>query len=305
MIVIPDDEPAVMSVSAAYSRLSGHEVRLYTNRPSDPEELVRRIQDADVVINIRSTSRFTDAVLRRCPKLRLISIWGAGVDHVDLAAAKTLGIRVASTPGVSATAVAEHTIALMMSLARGLPQVDREVREGRWPRGMGRQLFGKTLGLVGTGAIGREVARIAKGIGMKVIGWTFHPAGDIAEWVSLEDTFRLSDVVSVHVRQSNETVGMIRREHFQLMQPHAVFINTARGPIVCERDLLDALQTNRIAGAGLDVFEKEPLPADSPFFKMSNVVLTPHAAGLTPEAVEAGLEIAIENALTFLTAKPT
>lgn len=300
MIVIPDDEPAVLSVSSAYSRLSGHEIRLYTSRPSDSEELVGRLQHADAVINIRSTTRFTDAVLRRCPRLRLISVWGTGLDHVDLAAAKTLDIRVTNTPGVSATAVAEHTVALIMALARGLLQIDREVREGSWPRGMGRQLYGKTLGLVGTGAIGREVARIAKGIGMRVIGWTFHPAGDAAEWVSLEEIFRQADVVSVHLRQSSQTVGMIRREHFQLMKPHAIFINTARGPIICESDLVEALQARRIAGAGLDVFEKEPLPPDSPLLKMNNVILTPHAAGITPEATEAGLDMAIRTALAFL-----
>src|SRR6185295_16995201 len=159
------------------------------------------------------------------------------------------------------------------------------------------------------GAIGREVARLGKGIGMRVVAWTFHPSGpsgpshDIAEWVSFEDVFRQSDVVSVHVRQSAETTGMIGRAQFDLMKPSAIFINTARGAIVREPDLVDALRSHRIAAAGLDVFEKEPLPADSPFFSLPNVVLSPHSAGITPEATEAGLAMAIENVFAFISAR--
>jgi D-3-phosphoglycerate dehydrogenase len=293
-----------MSPSAAYARLAGHDVRTYPSRPATPDALLGRIQEAEIVINIRSTSRFTADVLAQCPKLRLISIWGTGTDNVDLIAAKRRGIRVTNTPGVSAMSVAEHTLALIMAVAKQTVQVDREVREGKWPRAMVGQLFGKTLGLIGTGAIGREVARLGKGIGMRVIAWTFHPRDDVADRVSFEDVFRLSDVVSVHVRQSPETFGMIHREHFDLMKPGAIFINTARGPIVREADLLEALQTSRIAGAGLDVFETEPLPEDSPFLALPNVVLTPHSAGITPEATEAGLALAIENVFAFWAGNP-
>ena len=307
-IVIPDDDPPVMTPSAAYAKLASYDVRTYPGRPSTPADLISRIQDAEVVINIRSTSRFTNDVLARCPKLRLISIWGTGTDNVDLHAAKTRGIHVTNTPAVSAIAVAEHTLSLIMVVAKQTILVDRQVKEGKWPRAMVTQLYGKTMGLIGTGAIGREVARLARVIGMHVIAWTYHPKQDLAEWVSFvsfEDVFQRSDVVSVHVRQSPETIGMIRREHFDLMKPSAIFINTARGPIVREADLLDALQTNQIAGAGLDVFEKEPLPGDSPLFALPNVVLTPHAAGLTPEATEAGLALAIDNVFAFLAGHPT
>jgi D-3-phosphoglycerate dehydrogenase len=288
----------------AYGKLTGYDVRTYSDRPSGPGELADRIRDAEIVINIRATSRFTAGVLGKSPKLRLISIWGTGTDNVDLAAAKALGIRVTNTPGVSAIAVAEHTLALIMAVAKRTVQVDRQVRQGQWPRAMVMQLRGKTLGLVGTGAIGREVAKLGKGIGMRVIAWTFHPEGDIAEWVSLDQVFRQSDVLSVHVRQSSDTLGMIRREHFEVMNPDAIFINTARGGIVKEADLVDALQTNRIAGAGLDVFENEPLKPGSPFYSLPNVVLTPHAAGITPETTEAGLALAIENVFSFLAGKP-
>jgi phosphoglycerate dehydrogenase-like enzyme len=304
-IVIPDDEPAVMAPSAAFARLAGHDVRTYDDRPSSADELVARISDAEIVINIRSTSKFTVDVFERCLELRLISIWGTGTDNVDLGAAKAHGVRVTNTPGVSAVAVAEHTLALIMAVAKQIVTVDRQVREGKWPRAMVPQLRGKVLGLIGTGAIGREVAKLGRGIGMRVVAWTFHPGGNIAEWVGFDDVFRQSDVVSVHVRQSPETSGMIGREQFELMKPGAIFINTARGPIVSEPDLIAALRTNRIAGAGLDVFDCEPLPPDSPLYSLSNVVLTPHAAGITPETTEAGLVLAIENVFAFLAGQPS
>jgi D-3-phosphoglycerate dehydrogenase / 2-oxoglutarate reductase len=303
-LVIPDDEPPVILPSAAFTRLSHWDVRTYNTRPATPEELLERIRDARYVINVRSTSRFTREVLQGSSNLKLISIWGTGTDNVDLSAASDLGIRVTNTPGVSAIAVAEHALTLMLSVARRIVEVDGQVREGKWPRAMVTQLHGKTVGLIGTGAIGREMVRLAKGIGCRVIAWSFHPQGDFAEWVELDDVFRQADVVSVHVRQSPESTGMIRREHFELMKPGAILINTARGPIVNEADLVWALQTRRIAGAGLDVFDREPLPVDNPLLKLRNVVLTPHSAGITPETTEAGIVLAIDNIFRFAEGNP-
>jgi phosphoglycerate dehydrogenase-like enzyme len=303
-IVIPDDEPAVMAPSAAFGKLQGVDVRLFSARPASADQLVERIGSAEVVINIRSTTTFTRGVMERCPKLQLISIWGTGTDNVDLAEARARGIRVTNTPGVSAVAVAEHAMTLIVAVAKHLVEVDHEVRQGEWPRAMVMQLRGRTLGLIGTGAIGREVARLGSGLGMKVIAWSFHPAGDGAEWVSFEDVFRRSDVVSVHVRQSPDTLGFIGRDQFDMMKPGSFFINTARGAVVNEAELVDALRSGRIAGAGLDVFEKEPLPAGSPLRTLRNVVLTPHAAGITPEATEAGLALAIDNVLSFIAGRP-
>jgi len=302
-IVIPDDAPPVMALSDAVARLRDYEHRLYATLPVDSPELVERIADADAVINIRSSTRFTADVLAGCPRLRLISIWGTGTDHVDLGAARARGVTVTNTPAVSAVAVAEHTISLIFAVAKETVNVDRAVRGGQWPRAMVQQLHGKTLGVIGTGAIGREVARLGAGIGMNVLAWSFHQHGDY-QWVSLEDLFRRSDVVSVHVRQSAETLGMIRSEHFAMMKPSAIFINTARGRIVVENDLVEALRGQRIAGAGLDVFETEPLPSDSPLRLLPNVVLTPHAAGITREATEAGLAMAIDNVLAFRAGTP-
>ena len=304
-LVIPDDAPPVMSRSQAYQRLRTCDHQLHDSLPGTPQELAARIGDAEALINIRASSRFSADVLAQCRALRLISIWGTGTDHVDLNSARARGITVTNTPAVSAIAVAEHTLSLMFAVAKQTIAVDRLVRAGEWPRAMVQQLHGRTLGLIGTGAIGREVARLAKAVGMSVIAWTFNPEGTFCEWVSFEDVFRRADVVSVHVRESPDTRGMIRREHFESMKPAGIFINTARGRIVVEADLAAALRDGRIAGAGLDVFEIEPLPADSPLRVLPNVVLTPHAAGITPEATERGLALAIANVLNFWAGTPS
>ena len=303
LIVIPDDAPPVMSLSDAVRQLRDCEHRLHPTLPADSRELVARIADADAVINIRASTRFTAEVLAECPQLRLISIWGTGTDHIDRGAAKARGITVTNTPAVSAVAVAEHTVSLIFAVAKQTVHIDRAIRGGEWPRAMVQQLHGKTLGVIGTGAIGREVVRLGAGIGMNVIAWSFNRRGDYP-YVTLEDLFRRADVVSVHVRQSPETLGMIRAEHFAMMNSRAIFINTARGRIVVENDLVEALRTERIAGAGLDVFETEPLPQDSPLRRLPNVVLTPHAAGITREATEAGLAMAIGNVLAFRAGMP-
>jgi D-3-phosphoglycerate dehydrogenase len=304
VIVIPDDAPPVMSPSRAVERLRGFEHRLDSTLPSGPAELVARIAGADAVINIRASTRFTAEVLADSPHLRLISIWGTGTDHVDLRAARARGIAVSNTPAVSAIAVAEHTLSLMLAVARQTVDVDLRVRRGEWPRAMVQQLHGKTLGVIGTGAIGREVVRLGRGIGMNVIAWTFNPRGDLCEWVTLDELFGRADVVSVHVRQSADTTALIGRDQFAMMKSTAIFINTARGRIVVENELIEALRNGQIAGAGLDVFETEPLPADSPLRLLPNVVLTPHAAGITPEATEAGLAMAITNVLAFRAGEP-
>ncbi len=303
LIAIPDDAPPVLARSDAFTQLRDCEHRIYATLPANSRELVARIGEADAVINIRSSTQFSEEVLAESPKLRVISIWGTGTDNVDLPAAKARGITVTNTPAVSAVAVAEHTLALMFAVARQTVNVDQAVKAGEWPRAMVQQLHGKTLGVIGTGAIGREVARLGAAIGMNVIAWSFQQRGDHA-WVTLEDLFRLADVVTVHVRQSPDTLGMIRAEQFAMMKPTAIFINTARGRIVVEQDLVDALQGQRIAGAGLDVFETEPLPTESPLRLLPNVVLTPHSAGITREATEAGLAMAIGNVLSFRAGTP-
>jgi D-3-phosphoglycerate dehydrogenase len=306
-IVIPDDAPAVMAASAAYQKLvATTPVDYYDTLPGTEDRLIERITDAEVVINIRSSSKFTEQVLRGAPRLRLLSLWGTGTDNVDLAAAARLGITVTNTPGVAAIAIAEHCLALMLAVARRIPRIDREVRAGCWPRGQVVQMHGKTLGIIGLGAIGKRFAHLGEAIGMKVIAWTMHPNPALGfELVSLDRLYRESDVVSLHLRLSPDTQGFLGQRDLARMKSSAILLNTARGPIIEEAALIGALRSGSIAGAGLDVFDAEPLPEGHPLTTLDNVVLTPHSAGVTPETLEAGLRMAIDNVRSFLAGLPS
>ena len=305
-IVIPDDAPPVMGPSAAFRALRQRaEVDYHDTLPGSEEGLIERIRGAETVINIRSSCKFTARVFEACPELRLLSLWGTGTDNVDLEAARRHGVRVTSTPGISAISIAEHALALMLAVARRIPRIDAEVRQGRWPRGMAVELHGKTLGILGLGAVGRRFARLGQGIGMRVLAWTMHPNPALGfEVVEKDSLLRESDAVSLHLRLSPETRGSFGAREFGLMKPTAIFINTARGPIVDEAALIEALRSNRIAGAGLDVYETEPLPEGHTLTRLDNVVLTPHSAGVTPEALEAGLQLAVDNVWSFLEGRP-
>lgn len=305
-IVIPDDYPAVMGPSNSFKMLKYRaDIGYHDTLPPTPEVLIERIGDAPHVINIRSSVDFTEDVLKALPSLKLISIWGTGTDHIDLAAAERLGITVVNTPGVSAIAMAEHALALMLSLARDLPRIDAKTKRGAWPRGFVTQLHGKTLGIIGLGAIGQQFARIARGIGMRVIAWTRHAniltAQELdLEFVSLDDLYKRSDVVSIHVRLTPDTTKFVGEREFALMKPSAFFINTARGGVIDEQALIKALEANKIAGAGLDVFETEPLVENSPITRLNNVILTPHSGGVTQQALDAGIQLAINNVFDYI-----
>ena len=310
-LVVPDDFPPALTGSSAEPRLKGlGEVAIHTERGADREdELIRRIGDAEVVVNIRAHARFTENVLQHAPRLRLISIWGTGVDNVDLDACRRRGVTVTNTPGVNADAVAEHALALMLAVQRRIPALDRDVRAGQWPRGLLVEAHGKTLGLVGLGEIGRRVAGFGRALGMTVLAWTVR--GDDARVVAagarpaaLDTLLRESDVVSLHLRLSGETRNFLGAERLALMKPTAVLVNTARGALVDKAALVAALRDGRLAGAGLDVFHEEPVPAGDPLFDLENVVLTPHNAGMTRQVIEAGLHRAVENVERFLAGTP-
>ena len=305
VIHIPDDSPAVMAASAAYAALCGKaDVRYWDSLPGG--ELTARIRDAEVVVNIRSSSRFTSEVFAACPRLKLLSIWGTGTDNVDLAAAARHGVTVTNTPGVAAISIAEHCLMLMLAVARKIVDVDARVRRGEWPRAQVSQMHGKTLGVIGLGAIGRRFAKLGQGIGMNVASWTMNPKPELGfPHVELDELYRRSDVVSLHVRLSEQTRGMVGRAQFESMKPGAILLNTARGPVVDEAAMVESLTTGHLAGAGLDVFAVEPLPAGSPLKTLPNVVLTPHSAGVTPETTEAGLQMAIDNVWNWLGGGPT
>jgi len=304
-IVIPDDCPPVMFPSQAYRTLvERNPVEYYDTLPGSEQAIVDRIAGAEIVINIRSSSMFTENLFQQCPRMRLLSLWGTGIDNVDLPAAARHGVTVTNTPGVSAPSIAEHSLALMLAVARQLPRIDAATRRGDWPRGSVIQLHGKTLGVIGLGAIGRRFAALGAAIGMRVIAWTLHPNPALGfDLVDKDELFRTSDVVSIHLRLAPETRGFIGSRELGMMKPAAILINTARGAIVDEAALVEALSTRRLGGAGLDVYETEPLPLGHPLTKLDNVVLTPHSGGVTPEALEAGLQLAVENVWNFLEGK--
>ena len=295
-----------MATSSAYRRfIETTPVKCYDTLPGSEAALIERIRDFETVINIRSSCKFTAGVFAACPRMKLVSIWGTGTDNIDLAAAAKHGVTVVNTPGVSAPAIAEHSLMLMLAVAQRVIANHNGVLAGQWPRGQAALLHGKTLGVVGLGAIGRRFAKLGQGIGMKVIAWTMHPDPALGfELVELDELLRASDVVSLHLRLSDQTKGFLGRERLALMKPGAVLVNTARGPIIDEAALIEALRARRIAGAGLDVFDVEPLPAGHPLTKLDNVVLTPHSAGIAPEVLEAGLALALENIRSFQSGKP-
>jgi len=311
LIVVPDDFPSIFKGKPAEERCRRlGETRVYTERGADQEaELTRRLRDARVAINIRAHARFSDAVFTACPALKLISVWGTGTDNIDLESAARRGITVCNTAGVNANAVAEHTVALMLAVARSIPKLDREMRAGAWPRELLTQLLGKTLGVFGAGSIGMRVIVLAKALGMNVLAWSAR--GDDARVGAAgaraapkEQILREADVVSLHLRLTPETRGFLGGHELSLMKRSAILINTARGALI-ERDaLLDALAHGRIS-AGLDVFHDEPLKAGDPVQTLSNVVLSPHNAGQTPEVIRDGLLVAVENVEHFLEGQPT
>jgi len=303
MIVVPDDFPSVFEGSAAHerARVLGA-VRVNTGRGAEDEsELARRIGNATIAVNIRAYARFTESVFRACPGLKMISIWGTGTDNVDLAAAARHGLTVCNTPGVNAYAVAEHTMALMLAVARRIPGIDHEMRGGAWPRDMLVQLHGKTLAVFGSGAIGARVAQLARGFGMEALTWSARADTPAAK----ENILRRADFVTLHLRLVPETQGFIGCREFALMKPEALLINTGRGALVDRDALLEALASRRIAGAGLDVFHEEPLKPGDPLLSSPYTVVSPHNAGQTPEVRRDGLLAAIENVERYLSGKPT
>ena len=309
-IVVPDDAPPAVGSSAQEAKLRElGELHVYDSLALGPAALLERIRDAHVAICIRNSSHFTAEVLEACNDMRHIVVFGIGVDMVDLEACRRLGILVTNTPGYSAPAVAEHAIALALAVSKRVLQNDRTVRQGGWATEPVGQLYGKTLGIVGAGPIGKRAAELGKGIGMDVVAWTFHPDEAWGErtgvrWASLEDVIAQADVVSVHVRLSDRTRGLLDRALLARMKPNAIFVNTARGAVADEGALLEMLAEGRIAGAGLDVFSQEPLPPGDPFTALDNVVLSPHLASSTPEADADGLEMVVDNIRRWLAGTP-
>jgi len=308
-IVVPDDYPPVFADSAALGRLNrlpGLEVESYPDRPQNSEELIQRVSGAHTIILARSNTRLSNSVLEStAPDLKHIALLGTATDHVSLEATRRLGVVVTNTPNSSTVAVAEHALALLFSLARKIPQLDLRVRIGEWPGGQLTQLAGKTLGIVGTGSVGIRLAQIASGVGMRILVNSISESvkqNEKTNWteVSFTELLTNSDAISLHARLTPETRLMFGASEFSKMKPTALFINTARGDLVDSDALAEALANETIAGAALDVFDREPLNPQSILNQLPNVILTPHIASNTNEALIVSLNMVIDNVINFI-----
>jgi D-3-phosphoglycerate dehydrogenase / 2-oxoglutarate reductase len=272
---------------------------------ADPKTYQPHLADCDALL-VRSAVKVDKTVLAAAPKLRVVGRAGVGVDNVDLPAATEAGVLVMNTPGGNAISVAEHTLALMLSMARSVPQASVSTKAGKWEKKkfLGNELRGKTLGVVGLGSIGREVIKRAKPFEMRVIGHdpyvSSQSAFDIGvELVSLSELYRQSDYITLHVALTPETEHMLNAAAFTQMKPGARIVNCARGELIDEAALHTALTGGQVAGAALDVFLKEP-PGENPLFQVESVVATPHIAGSTEEAQEiVGIRI-VEQVVEYL-----
>lgn len=269
------------------------------------DELAEWLADPGIVAVLAGGEPYTRKVIESAPGLKIISRSGVGTDSVDIQAATERGIFVTITPGTNHEAVAEHTFALLLAITREILKRDREVRSGTWNRKPLLPLRGRTLGVVGMGRIGRAVIERAHSFRMKILVTEEYPDPEFlarygAELVPLEDLLRRSDYVTLHVPLTEKTRHMINRHTIALMKPGAILVNTARGGLVCEPDLIEALQSGHLCGAGLDVFETEPLPPDSPLTRLENVVLAPHVAGIDEQSMYEMAVAAARNIVNVL-----
>jgi D-3-phosphoglycerate dehydrogenase len=277
------------------ARAGDPELRIHRDPDVTPDQLPHVLHDAPIAI-IDHTALPTD-IARQCTGLKHVVFLGTGArSYMHPEQLAELGIEVHLIKGYGDTAVAECAIALMWAGARGLAQMDRAMREGRWLRDDGMQLTGKTLGLIGFGGIAAEVARIALGSGLRVLAWNRSPKQHPGvEFVSIDTLLAQSDVVSLHLLLNDDTRGFLSRSRIAAMRPGAILVNTARGAVVDEAAMIDALRSGHLRHAGLDVFDIEPLPAGHELTKLPNVTLSAHSAFRTREASENLIEAALQH----------
>ncbi|MEJ2867314.1 D-2-hydroxyacid dehydrogenase family protein [Actinomycetospora sp. OC33-EN08] len=291
-VALLDDYQRVARTIAEWDRLDA-EITTFTDHLGGPDDVVAALEPFDVLVVMRERTAFPADVLGRLPNLRLLVTTGPANAAIDMDAAAEHGITVAGTGGVDDNApTVEMTWALILAVVRHLPEEEKRVRDGGWQRTLGRDLKGRRLGVVGLGGIGKPVAAIGQAFGMDVVAWSRHLDPDDARAVgvtpvSKEELFATADVVTIHMKLSRGSRGLIGRAELDLMTENAVLINTSRGPIVDEDALLEALQEGRIGGAGLDVFGTEPLPVDSPWRSAPRTVLTPHLGYVTAATYQA------------------
>jgi len=308
-VALLDDYQDVARHYGPWDQLGGSvETTVYTDHVADEEVLVDRLVGFQVVVAMRERTAFPRRVLERLPALRLLVTTGMGNAAIDLDAARDHGVVVSGTGGLGHP-TAELTWALILALARHIVAEDQGVRAGGWQHSVGTDLAGATLGVVGLGRLGGRVAKIGLAFGMDVIAWSQNLQSAKAEAqgvraVSREELFRTADVVTVHLQLSERTRGLITAADLALLKSTAYLINTSRGPIIDESALLDALEAGQFAGAGLDVFDVEPLPADHPLRSAPHTLLTPHIGYVTDHDYQIFYREIVEDMAAFLTGDP-
>jgi D-3-phosphoglycerate dehydrogenase len=308
-VTVLDDYQHAMGSTPAIERLRQEaEVEILTEKLTSNDALIRALSGCAAIIPIRERTTFPASLLQALPDLELISQTGNHAYHIDMKAATEAGIVVALAPGGNSTT--ELAIGLMIAVMRRIPQCDRAMRRGEWPLVLGYVLRGKTLGILGLGRIGKEVAAVARAFGMNVIAWgpTLTPeraAKSQATYMTLDEVMQNADIVSVHLTLSDQSKNLLNEARLRLMKKTAYLVNTARGAIVDEGALVKLLESGAIAGAALDVFTEEPLAADHPLRRLDNVVLSPHLGWPTDSGFAGFAENAVANILDYRQGKLT
>jgi phosphoglycerate dehydrogenase-like enzyme len=304
-IAVLDDYQNVALTLADWSALSARaEITAFNDHLADPDAVVARLLPFDVVCVMRERTPLPREIIERLPRLKLIASTGPGNASIDMTAAAERGIKVSAT-GYRSTPTVEMTWALILAGARNLASESHSVRSGGWQTAIGHELGGKTLGVVGLGRIGGAVARIGLAFGMNIIAWSQNLTAEAAEsagatLVTKSELFRDADVVTIHLVLSRRTRGLIGSAELELMKPTARLINTSRGPIIDDDALIKALRAKAIAGAALDVFDQEPLPAKHPYRTLDNVLATPHVGYVSEDLYRTFYADVVENITAWL-----
>ncbi|MEA2638668.1 MAG: hypothetical protein QOF51_62 [Chloroflexota bacterium] len=309
-IAVLDDYQQVAMGLADWSALpEAPQVDAFQDHLFDEGALAERLRDYDVVMGMRERTPMPRSLLERLPNLKLLITTGMGNASFDFAAATELGIVCCGTAMAGGPTTSELAWGLILALAKKIPQEDAATRAGAWQLGLGESINGKTLGVVGLGRLGTVTAKVGLAFGMKVRAWSQNLTAEAAatagvDYATRDDLFAQSDFISIHYVLSDRSRGMIGAHELGLMKPTAYLVNTSRGPLVDERALVHALATHAIAGAGLDVFDVEPLPLDHPLRHMDNTVITPHLGYVTREAYRGMFAHTVENVQAFLAGDP-
>jgi len=307
-IAILDDYQRIALQSADWGVLGASDIVPFHGHIADTADLVAELRPFDVIVAMRERTAFTAERIRLLPGLRLLVTTGMANASIDVGAANQAGVTVCGTRG-SGAATPELTWALILALVRHVPEEDRRIRAGGWQQTVGFGLHGRTLGVVGLGNIGRRVASVGQAFGMEVLAWSQHLSATAAAEagvtaVSKDELFATSDVITVHYKLSERSVGLVGPRELGLMKPTAFLVNTSRGPIVDSGALLEALLAGAIAGAGLDVYDEEPLPGGHPLRVAPRTVLTPHLGYVTDDGYRTFYGDAVEDIAAFAAGRP-